>query len=747
VGPLNRRVGGLLQFFDRAPTEEIDKVEADAAALEREAGETLKSIDAEEQRLRAALAALRPVQPVRYASNHDWARNRFHIYWFNHYGNEPPGYDDSVRYMVEMGASALQEWAYRGQRRHGKWEDYVAEWRRRLDLLQRGNMRMFLMSHEVFPVHPHPNYVAQARENIEKYLATFGDHPAFGGIEFDEIHFGNCWCRICRPMFHEYLKTRFSRDEMVEIGLVKGKVEEVDQIAGPAQDERTANPGLHTVRMEWRAHVFEQAARSAFDRLRELRPDALAHVLLSPANFTSFTNRDWGGPFGAPLYRMAALADMITIDPYWNGVPEEAYWCDMMRAHARGPALLTVGTHYGGRTPDSLERDLCIPFGHADGMYIFDWVSCFKQPPYHLNAALQELWRPEGKWDRIWSVAMKAKRLEPYLVNTEPPRALGMLHSMRSQALELHKADLAGADPGQEALSLPGLYSTRQTGLYSLFRQARVQPDPVYAEGLTAEQLSRYRVLYVQNAVSMTPDEEEMLRAWVGSGGRLIATASTSIMDRWGRGRKDYGLADVFGVRYVETKTLDRAKLAAQPEVTYSGACDVVQPTTGKTALSWPEGTPAVVVNDFGKGRCVFVTARDLGLNYTSESAGPERACFNIYKTYSPGVVAFVRGLVVKEVAAAGGGLPFDAQNCPPEVEVTVRVQQADGVRRRVVHLLNYGYKTPVRGVIVSLPANGEVKAFHPTDGQALECRRADGAVALRVRDFDVYEAIVVEER
>lgn len=743
---LTQRSGDAAQFFERVPAETITKIETDAAALKEEIARTFAPIDAEEQLLRKELAALRPANTAPRQSNRDWARNRFHIYWFNHYGNVPPGYDDSVRYMGEMGATALQEWYYRGERRHGKWEEYVAEWQRKLGLLQRENMRMFITEGDAIPLHPHPDNREKAQKGIEQYLKTFGDHPAFAGIEFDEVHYGYCWCRTCLPMFHEYVKKRFSATELKTLGLVKEKADEVDQIGIPTKDERQTNPVLYTLRMEWRAQVFEEITRAVYDRARELKPDAMMHMLLSPANFASFTNRDWGGPFAAPLYRMAAISDMISIDPYWNGVPEEAYWCDLMRAHAKGPALLTVGTHYDARTVDSFERDLCIPFAHADGMYVFDWIYCFKQPPYMQPAWVSD-WSPAGKWEKVWSVAAKARKLEPYLIQTEPPRAVALLHSMRSQAVGRDMSDLAGVEPG--AKGRPDLYTMRQGGLYSLFRQARIQPDPVFVEGLTPETLRQYPILYVQNAVTLTPEEEAMLRAWVREGGRLIATASTSILDRWGRPQKDYGLADVFGVSYVKTQTVDSVKLAARPEVQYSGAVDVVRTTTGKALLSWPDGAPALVGNAFGKGHCTFVTARDLGTSFTAVERGAERPCFSVHRTFSPGVVDFVRGLVAAELSGAGKTPPFDAQDCPPEVEVTVRTQKAGAVDRRVVHLLNYGFRTPVAGVRVSLPAAAgrQLKAFYPLDGADLPCEMQGGRVVLPVRNFSVYEAVVVETR
>ncbi|HEV3118654.1 MAG TPA: alpha-amylase family protein [Gemmataceae bacterium] len=62
--------------------------------------------------------------------------------------------------------------------------------------------------------------------------------------------------------------------------------------------------------------------------------------------------------------------------------------------------------------------------------------------------------------------------------------------------------------------------------------------------------LGKYAVLVLPNAAALSNKQIEAIRAYVQAGGGLVATAETSLCDELGRPRRDFGLADVFGVSY-----------------------------------------------------------------------------------------------------------------------------------------------------------------------------------------------------
>src|SRR5207248_181707 len=69
--------------------------------------------------------------------------------------------------------------------------------------------------------------------------------------------------------------------------------------------------------------------------------------------------------------------------------------------------------------------------------------------------------------------------------------------------------------------------------------------------------LSRYPMLYVPNAACLSDSQCLMLVDYVRRGGMLLATHLTSVADEYGRVRKNYGLAEVFGADLIEPEPVE----------------------------------------------------------------------------------------------------------------------------------------------------------------------------------------------
>src|SRR5206468_10149735 len=67
---------------------------------------------------------------------------------------------------------------------------------------------------------------------------------------------------------------------------------------------------------------------------------------------------------------------------------------------------------------------------------------------------------------------------------------------------------------------------------------------------LTAAELARYAVLVLPNAAALSEAQVAAVREYVRKGGGLVATGETSLCDELGRPRRDFALADLFGVSY-----------------------------------------------------------------------------------------------------------------------------------------------------------------------------------------------------
>ena len=70
---------------------------------------------------------------------------------------------------------------------------------------------------------------------------------------------------------------------------------------------------------------------------------------------------------------------------------------------------------------------------------------------------------------------------------------------------------------------------------------------------LDAAHVGQFKTLILPNIAALSDEQCRQLRAFVERGGGLVATYETSLYDEWGARRKDFGLADLFGVSFRST--------------------------------------------------------------------------------------------------------------------------------------------------------------------------------------------------
>lgn len=196
-------------------------------------------------------------------------------------------------------------------------------------------------------------------------------------------------------------------------------------------------------------------------------------------------------------------------------------------------------------------------------------------------------------------------------------------------------------------------------GFYRLGMEEHLPITLITEQDLQLDELQRYRVLLLPNAVCLSDHQVKTIRTYVEQGGGLVATCETSLCDELGRSRGDFALKDLFGTSYggrpanpIERAELDanfsivvndnywaqRAgagslrfsdfsdsivatderlkKLVPNGQATFKGP--LVRPTQFATsmkplAMYFPEGSrepfPAGAVGTYGKGRVAYLAA------------------------------------------------------------------------------------------------------------------------------------------
>ena len=87
-------------------------------------------------------------------------------------------------------------------------------------------------------------------------------------------------------------------------------------------------------------------------------------------------------------------------------------------------------------------------------------------------------------------------------------------------------------------------------GWYQALIEARIPFELVHDRLLDAAHISQFKTLILPNLAALSDAQCDQLRAFVNNGGSVIATYETSLCDEWGVRRKDFGLADLFGVSW-----------------------------------------------------------------------------------------------------------------------------------------------------------------------------------------------------
>ena len=146
------------------------------------------------------------------------------------------------------------------------------------------------------------------------------------------------------------------------------------------------------------------------------------------------------------------------------------------------------------------------------------------------------------------------------------------------------------------------------------------------------DDLSAYKALIINNCRYLSPDECDRIRHFVAAGGTLIATGSTSLYDFGGNSNGNFQLADVFGVDFTG-KFSDRVNYSGSDLILARNPAPFVtagNKTQVRGYLWLPDfpagdadnyasihsdppgemtGYPALTVNRFGKGVCVWLAA------------------------------------------------------------------------------------------------------------------------------------------
>jgi len=130
----------------------------------------------------------------------------------------------------------------------------------------------------------------------------------------------------------------------------------------------------------------------------------------------------------------------------------------------------------------------------------------------------------------IDDIYLWTEKNQPYLTDRRPLARVALVYSQQT-------AWYYGSKVEDNAL-----------GWYQALIESRIPFEMVHDHLLDAEHLASYKTLILPNLACLSDAQCDQLRAFVNRGGSIVATHETSLYDESGARRKNFALADLFGV-------------------------------------------------------------------------------------------------------------------------------------------------------------------------------------------------------
>ncbi|MFL5340539.1 MAG: alpha-amylase family protein [Gemmataceae bacterium] len=556
------------------------------------------------------------------------------------------------------------------------------------------------------------------------------------GFSFDgNYHAALCHCPACTKAYARPIPAKINLDDVAYREYLVWRGERLeDHYRAMQQRLKRANPGA--VLMSWTVNAgryghFLHSPRAMPTRVNLLFDLPMQEWWLDETNLGGSV----APAFGAAYLRAVAGGRPCASEPYLMS-RVNPYGTDSFPAHERLTRCLLALSH-GSVLAESM-----------------GW------PGHDVAADFQEV----AKRDR-------------FLTGTKPLPWAALLVSEQTRQFYAYR-------------DIPERFLAHQFGAFRAATEEHLPLTLINDWDVTAEALAPYSVVLLANAAALSDGQAAALRQYVQAGGGLVATGETSLCDELGRPRKDFALADLFGVSYrgrpkvplqrpkldenfaisldenywkqrtgVATLTwgdhplLDDRKLrelVPRKSVIFRGPLVAVsEPALAEVAVRMkPEGTPpplpAAVLRQVGKGRVAYF------------AAALDAALWNYAYPYQRRLLALALHWAAREAPTVSVAAPMCVQ--------ATYFTQTDATGRRVlVHLFN-GVNTaanhglpaaevPLREEVI--PVHDIELTFHRDAPARFRCEpggrpvqlNADGAkVVVTLPPLEIH-AILVGER
>src|SRR5579871_1705676 len=581
---------------------------------------------------------------------------------------------------------------------------------------------------------------------IDLLAEALTKYPDIDAFSFDGLHHsGVCYCRRCREDYRKATGLEIPDVNMNDLAFRRYLL--------------------------WRDRRLEALIERMQTRLKHIKPGV--------ALVTWTTNAGRFGHFLDIPRNMSARMNLLL------DAPDQEFWMDETnRGNTLIPAFANAVIWAMSNHRVAFSSPYLFSHGNPYGPDSFPPEEVLRRVllamTYGARPSLA-LAQPAPLQDVTYQSLQEIKRCTPWLthVQDEPWAALLMSDSTRV---------FYGREPGRvEERYLANVLGFFRTGVEEHL------PVTVIADwNLNAEDLARYKVLILPNAACLTDAQAQAVAEFVRGGGGLVATMDASLCDEMGEPRKDFALAEVFGIHYKgvpkieggKTEALDvnflkgldasywekrknifdfqmgKSPLFTDPRlhaylgeapVTFKGQAVAVGEGSADTSIAGTFGAhggqgaplPAIVTRTYGRGRVVYC------------AAGFDAA----YYLYSYPYQRLLLAQAIRWAACEPSSLRVEAPMC---VHATYFRQRNAQGERLIVHLYNDLNSTgghakpdddvplreeviPIHDIRVRFTGHNITRIHLEPEGRALPMQRTKEGVEVTVPVLAIHSMVVAE--
>ena len=259
------------------------------------------------------------------------------------------------------------------------------------------------------------------------------------------------------------------------------------------------------------------------------------------------------------------------------------------------------------------------------------------------------------------------------------------------------------SEKSKDASMWTGHYHGMETlGWGEAMVEHNVQYHNLHEVAVTAELLSRYRLVILPQMTMIDEDNGKAIESYVRDGGTLVVTGESGMIDERGRPRPDFLLGEMMNVRFVEllnapfdvveggfTYDLDRMFYHYGKRMLH---VELRDPAKSRVLVRFRKNGkeyPGVVESTYGKGKVVTVASFFGVSNFKVGLHEGRKPIFKTNPDSAPFMTRLLRDLL-------GSGETVVAVELPPRIVYTTWIDKAGG-REIDIHFLNVADYRPLK--------------------------------------------------